>query len=189
MACFNFFSHGTQDIYPHYLQTQHHIVGPHLTTIVVIYNIGAILGGFAFGSLSQRIGRRGAIALAAALSLPVLPLWAFSSQPIWIGVGAFLMQFCVQGAWGVVPVHLNELSPSSIRGTFPGLTYQLGNFLAALNLPLQSRWADAIGQDYRWPLIGVAGTAAVLIIVLMGYGAEAKDVRMGQFGSANPVEG
>ena len=189
MACFNFLSHGTQDIYPHYLQTQHHIVGPHLTTIVVIYNIGAMLGGFAFGSLSQRIGRRGAIALAAGLSLPVLPLWAFSSQPLWIGVGAFLMQVCVQGAWGVVPVHLNELSPASIRGTFPGLTYQLGNFLAALNLPLQNSWADSLGHDYRWPLVGVAGTAAVLIIMLMGIGREAKDVRMGRFGSAEPVVG
>ena len=189
MACFNFFSHGTQDIYPHYLQTQHNIVGPRLTTIVVIYNIGAMLGGFAFGSLSQRIGRRGAIALAAALSLPVLPLWAFSSQPLWIGVGAFLMQVCVQGAWGVIPVHLNELSPASIRGTFPGLTYQLGNFLAALNLPLQNSWADSLGHDYRWPLVGVAGTAAILIILLMALGREAKDVRMGQFGSAEPVVG
>ncbi len=189
MACFNFFSHGTQDIYPHYLQTQHNIAGPRLTTIVVIYNIGAMLGGFMFGSLSQRIGRRGAIGLAAALSLPVLPFWAFSSQPLWIGVSAFLMQVCVQGAWGVVPVHLNELSPASIRGTFPGLTYQLGNFLAAINLPLQSNWADRIGHDYRWPLVGVAGAAAVLIILLMMFGREAKDVRMGKFGSAEPVVG
>ncbi len=97
------------------------------------------------------------------------------------------MQVCVQGAWGVVPVHLNELSPSSIRGTFPGLTYQLGNFLAALNLPLQNSWADSVGHDYRWPLVGVAGTAAVLIILLMAFGREAKDVRMGEFGSAEPV--
>jgi SHS family lactate transporter-like MFS transporter len=130
MACFNFFSHGTQDIYPRYLQSEHHIVGFKLSTIVVIYNIGAMLGGIAFGSVSQRIGRRWAIGLAAALSLPLLPLWAFSVQPVWIGLGAFLMQFCVQGAWGVIPVHLNELSPPSIRGTFPGFTYQIGNFLA-----------------------------------------------------------
>ena len=186
MACFNFFSHGTQDIYPHYLQTQHGLKGPHLTTIVVIYNIGAILGGIAFASLSQRIGRRWAIGLAAALSLPVLPLWAFSSQPLWIGVGAFLMQVCVQGAWGVIPVHLNEMSPPAIRGTFPGMTYQLGNFLAALNLPLQNAWADHLGHDYRWPLVGVAGSAAVLIILLMAAGREARNVRMGQFGTVEP---
>ena len=186
MACFNFLSHGTQDIYPRYLQRQHGIHGPHLTTIVVVYNIGAILGGITFASLSQRIGRRRAIGLAAALSLPVLPLWAFSSQPLWIGVGAFLMQVCVQGAWGVVPVHLNELSPAAIRGTFPGITYQLGNFLAAINLPLQNAWADSLGHDYRWPLAGVAGTAAVLIVALMAFGREAKDVRMGRFGTAEP---
>ncbi len=184
MACFNFLSHGTQDIYPRYLQRQHHIVGAELTTIVVIYNLGAMAGGILFGSLSQRIGRRRAIGLAALLSLPVLPLWAFSSTPLWIAIGAFLMQICVQGAWGVVPVHLNELSPASIRGTFPGLTYQLGNFLAALNLPLQSGMADALGHDYRWPLVSVAGSAAVLIIALMLFGREAKDVRMGRFGKA-----
>ncbi len=189
MACFNFFSHGTQDIYPRYLQRQHGIHGPQLTTIVVIYNIGAILGGIAFASLSQRIGRRWAIGLAAGLSLPLLPLWAFSSQPLWIGVGAFLMQVCVQGAWGVVPVHLNEMSPPAIRSTFPGMTYQLGNFLAALNLPLQSAWADGLGDDYRWPLVGVAGGAAVLIVAMMAFGREAKDVRMGRFGNAEPRTG
>jgi SHS family lactate transporter-like MFS transporter len=187
MACFNFFSHGTQDIYPLYLKTQHHIDHISLTTIVVIYNIGAILGGITFGSLSQRIGRRRAIGLAAALSLPVLPLWALTTQPVWIGLGAFLMQFCVQGAWGVVPVHLNELSPRAIRGTFPGLTYQLGNFLAALNLPLQSSLADAAGHDFRLPLMLVAGSAAVLIILFMVLGEESKDVRMGMFGTAEPV--
>lgn len=188
MACFNFFSHGTQDMYPHYLQTQHGLVHARLTTIVVIYNIGAILGGITFGSLSQRIGRRLAIGLAAGLSLAVLPLWALSSTPVWIGIGAFLMQFCVQGAWGVIPVYLNELSPSAIRGTFPGLTYQLGNFLAAINAPLQSGLAVRLGNDFRWPLAGVAGAAAVLIILFMLLGREAKDVRMGQFGHASPVE-
>ena len=188
MACFNFFSHGTQDMYPQYLQTQHGLVHARLTTIVVIYNIGAILGGITFGSLSQRIGRRLAIGLAAGLSLAVLPLWALSSTPVWIGIGAFLMQFCVQGAWGVIPVYLNELSPSAIRGTFPGLTYQLGNFLAAINAPLQSGLAVRLGNDFRWPLAGVAGAAAVLIILFMLLGREAKDVRMGQFGHAFPVE-
>jgi SHS family lactate transporter-like MFS transporter len=127
------------------------------------------------------------------LSLPVLPLWAFATQPVWIAVGAFLMQFFVQGAWGVIPVHLNELSPRAIRGTFPGMTYQVGNFLAALNLPLQTGIAMAIGTaempDYRWPLVGVAGCAAVLIILMMVFGREAKDVRMGDFGEREPATG
>ncbi len=189
MACFNFFSHGTQDLYPRYLQSQHGIVHAKLTTIVVIYNIGAIAGGIVFGSLSQRIGRRLAIGLAAAGSLVVLPLWAFSASPVWIGFAAFLMQFCVQGAWGVVPVHLNELSPSAIRGTFPGLTYQLGNFLAALNAPFQRGLAAHLGNDFRWPLAGVAGGAAVLIIILMVVGYEAKNVRIGTFGNERPADG
>jgi len=184
MACFNFFSHGTQDIYPHYLKSQLHFDVKTISTIVIIFNIGAMLGGICVGTLSQRIGRRLAIGLAAACSLPLLPLWAFSTQPVWIALGAFLMQVCVQGAWGVIPVHLNELSPPSIRGTFPGLTYQLGNFLAALNLPLQSGIAASLGGDFRWPLVGVAGAAALLIILLMVLGREEKDVRMGGFGAA-----
>jgi len=130
-----------------------------------------------------------AIGIAAALSLLVLPLWAFSTQPLWIALGAFLMQVCVQGAWGVIPVHLNELSPPAIRGTFPGLTYQLGNFLAALNLPLQAGIAASLGGDYRWSLVGVAGAAAVCIIVLMLVGREEKDVRMGEFGAVEHSAG
>jgi SHS family lactate transporter-like MFS transporter len=189
MACFNFFSHGTQDLFPRYLQRERHIDHLVLSSIVIVYNIGAILGGLTFGTLSQRIGRRLAIGAAAGLSLLCLPLWAFSVQPIAIGIGAFLMQFCVQGAWGVIPVHLNELSPAAIRGTFPGFTYQVGNFLAAINLPLQSSVAERLGGDYRWPLVGVAGTAAVLIIGLMAFGRESKDVRMGQFGATEPAEG
>jgi SHS family lactate transporter-like MFS transporter len=184
MACFNFFSHGTQDIYPRYLQAQRHFNVHTVSIIAIIFNLGAMFGGIAVGSLSQRIGRRWAIGLAAALSLPLLPLWAFSTQAVWIAVGAFLMQVCVQGAWGVIPVHLNELSPPSIRGTFPGLTYQLGNFLAAVNLPLQSSIATSLGGDYRWSLAGVAATAAICIILLVAFGREEKDVRMGAFGAA-----
>jgi SHS family lactate transporter-like MFS transporter len=185
MACFNFFSHGTQDIYPRYLQAQRHFNVHTVSAIVIVFNIGAMLGGICFGTLSQRIGRRWAIGIAATLSLPLLPLWAFSTQPVWIAVGAFLMQVCVQGAWGVVPVHLNELSPPAIRGTFPGLTYQLGNFLAALNLPLQAGIAASLGGDYRWSLVGVAAGAALCIIVLMLVGGEEKDVRMGEFGTVD----
>jgi SHS family lactate transporter-like MFS transporter len=184
MACFNFFSHGTQDIYPRYLQAQLHFNVHTVSTIAIIFNLGAMLGGIIVGSVSQRIGRRLAIGIAAALSLPLLPLWAFSTAPVWIALGAFLMQVCVQGAWGVIPVHLNELSPPSIRGTFPGLTYQLGNFLAAVNLPLQSSIATSLGGDYRWPLAGVAAAAAVCIILLVAFGREEKDVRMGAFGAA-----
>jgi len=138
MTAFNFFSHGTQDLYPSFLQHEHHMTVNQVTTIAIIYNIGAMLGGLAFGTLSQRIGRRPAIVIAALLALPVIPLWAFSTAPVHIAIGAFLMQVCVQGAWGVIPAHLNELSPPEIRGTFPGLTYQLGNCLAAANATIRA---------------------------------------------------
>jgi len=125
MTAFNFFSHGTQDIYPTFLQEQHKLT-PHVVSIIaVVYNIGAICGGILFGTLSERFGRRRCIVIAALLTLPAIPLWAFSSGPVMLAIGAFLVQFTVQGAWGIIPVHLNELSPSNARGTFPGFVYQL----------------------------------------------------------------
>ncbi len=126
MTAFNFFSHGTQDVYPTFLQVQHQF-SPHLVGIIaVIYNIGAICGGIFFGTLSETYGRRRCIIIASVLALPVIPFWALSSGPVLLAIGAFLMQFMVQGAWGVIPVHLNELSPDTARGTFPGVVYQLG---------------------------------------------------------------
>jgi MFS transporter, SHS family, lactate transporter len=183
MTAFNFFSHGTQDLYPTFLQVQHKL-GPHeVSLIVAIYNIGAIIGGIAFGFLSERFGRRRMIAVTSLLSLPVLPLWAFSADPVWLAVGAFLMQVCVQGAWGVIPVHLNELSPADARGTFPGTVYQLGNLIASVNATLQAGMAERYGGNYSIPLAAVAGTVAVVISVLMLFRFEAKGV---DFGSAKP---
>ena len=181
MAAFNFFSHGTQDIYPRlFLGEQHHLPHTTISTIAIIYNIGAILGGLGFGTLSQVVGRRTAIVAAALLSLPVLPLWAFSSSAVYLGLGAFLMQVCVQGAWGVIPAHLNELSPPEVRGTFPGFVYQLGNLVAAGNATIQIAIADRMGNDYRFALAGVAGIVAVVIAVMVGFGKEARHARMGR---------
>src|SRR5664279_4419972 len=152
MTAFNFYSHGTQDLYPTFLQVQHHL-SPHVVgTIAVIYNVGAILGGMFFGVLSQRIGQRRAIVLAAVISLPIVPLWALSTTPIFLAIGAFLIQFMVQGAWGVIPVHLNELSPEGARGTFPGFVYQLGNLLASANATIQAAIAVHYGNDYALAL-------------------------------------
>lgn len=133
MTAFNFFSHGTQDLYPTFLEVQRKFSTTTVGTIAVVHNVGAILGGITFGLLSERIGRRRAIVLASLLAIPVIPLWVYSSGPLLLALGAFLMQFAVQGAWGVIPAHLNELSPDGIRGTFPGFTYQLGNLLASAN--------------------------------------------------------
>lgn len=179
MTAFNFFSHGSQDAYPNFFLKIQHGFDTHVTAgITAIANIGAILGGLAFGALSERIGRRYAIMLAALLALPVIPLWAFGATPVILGIGAFLMQVCVQGAWGVVPVHLNELSPESIRATFPGFVYQLGNFLAAINLNLQIYIATLNDKNYGFAMACVIGTVAVVIALLVAFGPERRGVAM-----------
>ncbi|WP_456311180.1 MFS transporter [Serratia proteamaculans] len=178
MACFNFFSHGTQDLYPTYLKVQHGF-DPHTISIIAIfYNIAAILGGILFGSLSEKIGRKKAIMIAAFLALPVLPLWAFSSGSWMVGIGAFLMQFMVQGAWGVVPGWLTELVPASARAVLPGFVYQLGNLVASVNATLQSKIAVANGNDYGMAMAVVAGTVAVLICVIVAFGRETRGVKI-----------
>lgn len=180
MTAFNFFSHGTQDLYPNvFLGVQHRFDHQTITAIALFYNVGGIVGGLCFGALSQRLGRRRAIMLAALLSLPVLPLWAFSNSPYVLAVGAFFVQICVQGAYGVVPAHLNELSPPTIRATFPGFVYQLGNLIASYNATLQSSIGDYMNKDYSWALAGVAGTVAVAIFILTALGPEAHGAEMG----------
>ena len=179
MTAFNFFSHGTQDLYPTFLQVQHHFSQHEVSLIAVIYNIGAIIGGLSFGALSEHFGRRRLIIIAAALSLVVLPLWAFSTSAVWLAAGAFLMQVMVQGAWGVIPAHLNELSPDEARGTFPGFVYQLGNLIASVNAPLQASIAAHYGGDYAIALALVAGIVAVAIVILAAVGTEAKGVAFG----------
>ncbi|SHH16168.1 MFS transporter [Bradyrhizobium erythrophlei] len=185
MTAFNFFSHGTQDLYPTFLQVEHKLSPHEVGIIAVIYNIGAICGGILFGSLSERFGRRRCIVIAALLSLPVIPLWALSASPVLLAVGAFLMQFFVQGAWGIVPVHLNELSPDTARATFPGFVYQLGNLLASVNATLQAGLAIQFGGNYGLALATVAGVVAIVIAVLTIMGTEAKGIA---FAKAVPAE-
>jgi SHS family lactate transporter-like MFS transporter len=180
MTAFNFFSHGTQDLYPTFLEKQRHFSTGTVSTIAVIYNIGAILGGLGFGLYSERIGRRRAIVIASLLALPIIPLWAYAQTPAMLALGAFLMQVAVQGAWGIIPVHLNELSPDEIRGTFPGFTYQLGNLLAAINATLQAGIAQAHGGDYAFALAIVAGVVAIAVAILAGFGMEARGIAFGR---------
>ena len=189
MTGFNFFAHGTQDLYPTFLQVQQGFSPGTVGTIAIIYNIGAILGSLTFGSLSERIGRRRAIVLAALFSLPIVPLWAFAGSPIWLAVGSFLMQFMVQAAWGVVPVHLNEMSPPDVRGTFPGFVYQLGNLLASVNATIQADFAVANGNLYSVALAMVAVASALAIALLVGFGIERKGVHMGTSAKMLPQEG
>jgi MFS transporter, SHS family, lactate transporter len=184
MTAFNFFSHGTQDIYPTFLEVQRKM-SPHVVSLIaVVYNIGAICGGILFGSLSENYGRRRCIVIASLLSLLVIPLWAFSASAVMLAVGAFFMQFMVQGAWGIIPAHLNELSPASARGTFPGVVYQLGNLLASVNATLQAGIAAHLGGDYAIALAVVAGTVAVIIAIMTALGTEARGVAFAKAAAA-----
>jgi SHS family lactate transporter-like MFS transporter len=179
MTAFNFFSHGSQDAYANlFLKKQHGYDTHAASTITAIMNIGAILGGICFGLLSQRIGRRYAIIAAALLALPVIPFWAFGTTPVVLAVSAFFMQVSVQGAWGIIPVHLNELSPAEIRATFPGTVYQLGNLIASRNLPIQVAIAEAHGNNYGLAMACVVGIVVVIITLLVLRGPERHGVSM-----------
>ena len=179
MTAFNFFSHGSQDAYPGmFLKIQHHFDTRLSSLLTAIANVGAICGGLFFGWLSEKIGRRRAIMTAALLSLPALPFWAFGSTPLILAAGGFLIQVAVQGAWGVIPVHLNELSPPQIRATFPGFVYQLGNLFAAVNLNLQVGIAEAHGNNYGLAMALVVGTVAVVITVMVAFGPERRGIVM-----------
>jgi len=180
MTAFNFFSHGTQDMYPTFLQKQRHFDHATVSGIAILYNIGAILGGLTFGTVSQWLGRKRAIIAATCFAVPAVWLWAFSPNVALLALGAFIVQFFVQGAWGVVPAHLNELSPAEARGAFPGTVYQLGNFIASYNATLQTTFAERNGDNYALALAGVAVAAAFAIIVLVALGREARDAAMSE---------
>lgn len=169
MFAFNSFSHGTQDLYPTFLEKNRQLT-PHIVGLIgIITSIGALLGGIFFGTWSERIGRRQAIVIAALLAIPIIPLWAYSHTVPMLALGGFLIQFMVQGAWGVIPAHLNELSPSAVRGTFPGFAYQLGNLLASRNSVFQAKFAELhYGGRYSpvlaWTVMIVASLVAVLTL-------------------------
>ena len=183
MTFYNLFAHGTQDLYPTFLEVQRGFSVHTRSVIVIIYNVGAICGGVLFGRLSSRIGRRKAAAIAALLALPALPFWAFGHSAVVLAAGAFVVQFMVQGAWGVVPIHLNELSPASIRATFPGFVYQLGNLCASWNATAQAVIAEHAGSaahpNYAFALALVSGIVIVVLTVLVLLGPERRDVHFG----------
>lgn len=176
MTAFNFFSHGTQDLYPTFLKEQHKFDTHTVGLLAMIGNVGAIVGGISFGIWSESIGRKRAIVIAALLALPVIPLWAFSATPLMLALGAFLIQVAVQGAWGIVPVHLNELSPALVRGLFPGFAYQLGNLIASRNAPIQAGIAETHGGNYGLALALVAAVTVVVLVAWTLLGPERRDV-------------
>jgi SHS family lactate transporter-like MFS transporter len=185
MTAFNWMSHGTQDIYPTFLKEGKGFTGTEAIVVAVIYNLGAILGGTLLGGLSERFGRRRTIIAAVLVGLPIVPLFAFAPNLATLALGAFLMQFIVQGAWGVIPAHLTEQSPDEIRGFFPGVTYQLGNLLAALNLPIQ----QALAHSHGYPFALAVTVIPVLLVVaaLTALGQEARGITFGGGRTTAPV--
>jgi len=178
MACFNAFSHGSQDLYPTFLQAQHGFSAATTGTIAIVMNLGALTGGICFGALSEHLGRRRTIALAASLALPLIPMWAYSHTAVMLAVGGFLMQFMVQGAWGIVPAHLNELSPPSVRAVLPGFAYQLGNLAMAKMAPIQAGFAESHGGDYAYILAWTLAVVAAALIIVTVLGPERRSVEL-----------
>src|SRR4026207_2323070 len=177
MTAFNYMSHGTQDLYSTFLEKQRGFGVSAKSTITIVYAIGMICGGTVVGFLSQRWGRRRCIILSAICGMLLIPAWVFSPGTPLLIAGGFLIQFMVQGAWGVVPVHLNELSPGEFRGTFPGLAYQLGNFAAAYAAQQQASLAyhfeDANGNpNYALTMALVECFVCLAIILLAAIGPE-----------------
>jgi SHS family lactate transporter-like MFS transporter len=164
MTAFMSFSHGTQDVYPTFLTTYAKLQPSTVGAIGVLYGFGSILGGFVFGTLSEKWGRKRAIVTAALLAIPIIPLWAYGHSAAMLGAGAVLMQFMVQGAWGVVPAYLTELSPAPVRATAPGLAYQLGGLVTSWNGKAQALAAERWGN---YPLV-LALTVIVVALTLAG---------------------
>ena len=170
MTFMMFLSHGTQDLYPDFLKEIHHRTQATVANVVIIFNIGAVIGAIIFGQLSQRVGRRFSMIAALILSLLVIPLWAFGGTLVVLTIGAFLMQMGVQGAWGIIPVHLNELAPDAVRGLMPGLAYQLGILIASPVNTIQHGLRDRVG--YSWALAGFEIFVMLVLTVVLLFGRE-----------------
>jgi MFS transporter, SHS family, lactate transporter len=171
MTFMMFLSHGTQDLYPDFLKEVHKISAAMVANIAMIYNVGAVVGAIIFGHFSQVAGRRKGMAMALGLSLLMIPLWAFGGGLAVIIASSFLMQAGVQGAWGVIPVHLNELSADAARGLMPGLAYQLGILLASPTNSLQYALHNRFG--YQWAIAEFEIVTILTLATLLWVGSEA----------------
>jgi len=167
MTVLNFLAHGAQDLYPsEFLGAQHGLSTTTISLVMIVANIGGLVGGLIFGALSERIGRTSALILAVGLVVPVLPFWVLAGTPMTLGLTAFVMMLCLQGAWGIIPVYLNELSPPGIRATFPGFVYQAGNLLAAATANIQIWIAGHLHHNYGLTMGLTVGVMAVALILL-----------------------
>ena len=178
MAMMNFASHGTQDAYPAFMKKHHGMPAAEYTNVVMVTMLGAVLGGLAFGLASDRVGRRRMMIVAFLGVLAVVQLWALSTTLKWIIIGGFLMQFMVQGAWGIIPAHLSELVPDQVRGFLPGFAYQCGNLIAA-----SIGWLEAeLGPRLGYPPVMAICAAVIFVVAIFvtGFGPERRGVVFGK---------
>jgi SHS family lactate transporter-like MFS transporter len=179
MAAFTSFSHGTQDLYPTFL-IEHGFSDARVGLVAAIGNFGALLGGVCCGALSESFGRKRTIVASALLAIPMVPLWAWSHTAVTLAAGGFLMQFMVQGAWGIVPAHLNELAPGPVRAILPGFAYQLGNLISSRNSVFQKAFANHHnGGKLNVALSGTVVIVALVVAGVTALGPEAKGTELG----------
>jgi SHS family lactate transporter-like MFS transporter len=182
MTMMNFVSHGTQDMYPTFLKSKGFLPTDR-AIITAISNVGAILGGLAFGLYSDRIGRRRAMVTALCLAILAIPLWAYAGRPLLIIIGAFTLQFMVQGAWGVVPAHISELSPDSVRGFLPGFAYQCGVLVAGTIAVIEAIFATRFSYANTMALTALTVFSLAAIVVALG-----REKHAVEFGIVRPKE-
>ena len=175
MTLMMFLSHGTQDLYPDFLKSARQIAGSTVAYVVMLYNVGAVVGAIVFGHMSESLGRRRAMLAALAVSLAVIPVWAFGATVWTLAAGAFVMQVGVQGAWGIIPAHLNELAPDSVRGLMPGFAYQLGILFAAPTNSLEYALRDRLGYEWALAAFEIATIVLLAVVLLAGKEHRGKD--------------
>jgi len=178
MMMMNFASHGTQDMYPTFLKEQRGFSPRQVATIAIVYNLGALAGGVVFGLLSDRWGRRRSMITAFTLAIALIPLWAFSPSTLWLVVGAFFIQFMVQGAWGIIPAHITELSPDSVRGFLPGFAYQCGVLLASSVPLIEAIFAKRFSYATAMALVALCVFGVGVFVIALG--PERKGIRFGE---------
>jgi SHS family lactate transporter-like MFS transporter len=168
MTMMNFSSHGTQDLYPSFLEQERHFTKAQVGNTAIIYNLGALLGGVCFGLLSDRLGRRRSMTLALLLGVLMIPLWSSGATGTLLVVGAFLIQFMVQGAWGVIPAHITELSPNAVRGFLPGFAYQCGVLLAGNAAHLEAQLSKSSTYANAMAMTAFAAFCLGALVIVVG---------------------
>ena len=175
MTMMNFASHGTQDLYPNFLEQEQHFTKAQIGNTAIIYNLGALFGGVSFGLLSDRFGRRRSMALALLLAVAMIPMWCGQMGAGLLVIGAFLIQFTVQGAWGVIPAHITELSPGAVRGFLPGFAYQCGVLIAGNAAHIEAQLSKHVAYSSAMALTAVVAFCVGAVVVILGPEKRAAD--------------